>query len=115
MADQKKNGAKQPELFNYTESSSYRKIKCEHFTLEGFSRAPVMTFWRVPEYKLGFDLGWQPWEFMGAPRWFVSHAHMDHILALPAYVARRRMMQMETSHLILCISQLRIAPQNNYV
>ena len=81
--------------FEYAESSSYRKVKCERFTVEGFSRAPVMTFWRVPEYKLGFDLGWQPWEFMGTPRWFVSHAHMDHILALPAYVARRRMMQME--------------------
>ena len=95
MADQKKRDVKQPELLNYSESSSYRKIKCEYFTLEGFSRAPVMTFWRVPEYKLGFDLGWQPWEFMGAPRWFVSHAHMDHVLALPAYIARRRMMQME--------------------
>ncbi len=95
MADQNKHDVKQPELLNYSESSSYRRIKCEHFTLEGFSRAPVMTFWRVPEYKLGFDLGWQPWEFMGAPRWFVSHAHMDHVLALPAYIARRRMMQME--------------------
>ncbi len=84
-----------PALDNYAERASYRQIKCELFTVEGFSRAPVKTFWRVPEFKLGFDLGWQPWEFMGTPRYFVSHTHMDHILALPAYVARRRMMKME--------------------
>ncbi|MBQ9812548.1 MAG: MBL fold metallo-hydrolase [Thermoguttaceae bacterium] len=95
MSESKKRGSKLRELENYSESYSYRKIKCEYFTVEGFSRAPVMTFWRIPEYKLGFDLGWQPWEFMGTPRWFLSHAHMDHVLALPAYIARRRMMQME--------------------
>ena len=64
-------------------------------TIEGFSRAAVQTYWRLPEMKLGFDLGAQPWEFMGTPRWFISHTHMDHLLALPAYVARRRMMKME--------------------
>ena len=95
MSGSKKRAGRPPELENYAESSTYRRVECENFTVEGFSRAPVMTFWRVPEYKLGFDLGWQPWEFMGAPKWFVSHAHMDHILALPAYIARRRMMQME--------------------
>ena len=31
---------------------------------------------------------------MGTPTWFVSHAHLDHIAALPVYVARRRMMKM---------------------
>ncbi len=95
MSEPKNRANKTPELENYSDSSTYRRIKCENFTVEGFSRAPVMTFWRVPEYKLGFDLGWQPWEFMGTPRWFLSHTHMDHVLALPAYVARRRMMQME--------------------
>jgi ribonuclease Z len=63
-------------------------------TIEGFSRAPIKTFYRIPELKLGFDLGWQPWEYMGTPRWFITHTHMDHILALPAYVARRQMMDM---------------------
>ena len=32
---------------------------------------------------------------MGTPTWFVSHTHLDHIAALPVYVARRRMMKME--------------------
>jgi len=31
---------------------------------------------------------------MGTPNWFVSHTHIDHIMGLPTYVARRRMMKM---------------------
>jgi ribonuclease Z len=64
-------------------------------TIEGYSRAAVQSYWRVPELKLGFDLGAQPWDFMGCPNWFISHTHLDHIAALPVYVARRRMMKME--------------------
>ena len=64
-------------------------------TIEGYSRAAVQTYWRVPELKVGFDLGAQPWSFMSTSTWFVSHAHLDHIASLPVYVARRRMMKME--------------------
>jgi ribonuclease Z len=67
----------------------------KNITVEGYSRAAVQTYWRVPEMNLGFDLGAQPWSFMGTPTWFVSHTHMDHLIALPVYVARRRMMKME--------------------
>ena len=64
-------------------------------SIEGYSRAAVQTYWRIPELKIGFDFGGQPWSFMGTPTWFVSHTHMDHLIALPVYVARRRMMKME--------------------
>ena len=64
-------------------------------TVEGYSRAAVQTYWRIPELKVGFDLGAQPWDFMGTPTWFITHTHLDHIAALPVYVARRRMMRME--------------------
>lgn len=64
-------------------------------TVEGYSRAAVQTYWRIPELKLGFDLGAQPWDFMGTATWFVTHTHLDHIAALPVYVARRRLMKME--------------------
>ncbi|GIW80524.1 MAG: metal-dependent hydrolase [Gemmatales bacterium] len=78
-------------------------ISCEHagLTVEGYSRAAVQTYWRVPQLKIGFDLGAQPWDFMGTPTWFVSHTHLDHVAALPVYVARRRMMRMQppTIHL----------------
>ncbi|QGJ71697.1 MBL fold metallo-hydrolase [Planctomycetales bacterium 10988] len=67
----------------------------KNLTIEGYSRAAVQTYWRIPELKLGFDLGAQPWSFMGTPTWFVSHAHLDHIAALPVYVTRRRLMKME--------------------
>src|SRR5688572_16900123 len=72
-----------------------KQLVYEGLTIEGYSRAAVQTYWRVPELKLGFDLGAQPWDFMGTGMWFVSHTHLDHIAALPVYVARRRMMKME--------------------
>ncbi len=64
-------------------------------TIEGWSRAAVQSYWRIPELKLGFDLGAHPWDFMGTGTWFISHTHLDHIASLPVYVARRRMMKME--------------------
>src|SRR6516162_6354560 len=64
-------------------------------TIEGYSRAAVQSYWRIPELKVGFDLGAQPWDFMGTPTWFLTHTHLDHVAALPVYVARRRMMRME--------------------
>jgi ribonuclease Z len=72
-------------------------LSCQHagLTIEGWSRAAVQTYWRVPELKIGFDLGAQPWDFMGTPTWLVSHVHLDHIASLPVFVARRRMMRME--------------------
>lgn len=64
-------------------------------TIEGYSRAAVQSYWRIPELKLGFELGGSPWSFMGTQTFFVSHAHLDHLAALPVYVARRRMMKMD--------------------
>jgi ribonuclease Z len=64
-------------------------------TIEGWSRAAVQSVWRIPELKCGFDLGAHPWDFNGVPTVFISHAHLDHLAALPVYVARRRMMKME--------------------
>jgi len=64
-------------------------------TIEGYSRAAVQSYWRIPELKIGFDLGAQPWDFMGTPTWLLTHTHLDHVAALPVYVARRRMMHME--------------------
>jgi ribonuclease Z len=64
-------------------------------TIEGYSRAAVQTYWRIPELKLGFDMGGSPWAFMATQFFFVTHAHLDHLAAAPVYVARRRMMKME--------------------
>jgi ribonuclease Z len=77
------------------DNAPYHSFTHGGLTIEGWSRAAVQSYWRVPELKLGFDLGAQPWDFMGTPSWFLSHTHLDHVAALPVYVARRRMMKME--------------------
>ena len=63
--------------------------------VEGYGRAAVQSYIRLPEQKLLFDLGGSPWDFMGTPTAFLTHGHLDHLAALPVYVARRRMMKME--------------------
>lgn len=72
-----------------------RSLTFKGLTIEGYSRAAVQSYWRIPELKLGFDLGASPWAFMGTQTIFVTHAHLDHLAAIPVYVARRRMMKMD--------------------
>ena len=78
-----------------------KRLTHDSLTIEGYSRAAVQTYWRIPELKIGFDLGAQPWDFMGTPRWFVTHTHLDHIAAIPLYISRRRMMKMDPPHIYL--------------
>jgi ribonuclease Z len=77
------------------DNAPYQTFAHAGLTIEGYSRAAVQSYWRVPELKVGFDLGAHPWDFMGTSTWFVSHTHLDHVAALPVYVARRRMMRMD--------------------
>ncbi len=77
------------------ENAPIQSLQHAGLTIEGYSRAAVQSYWRIPEMKIGFDLGGQPWSFMGTENWFISHGHLDHVVALPVYVARRRMMKME--------------------
>lgn len=78
-----------------------KSLKHDGLTIEGFSRAAVQSYWRIPELKLGFDLGAHPWDFMGTPTWLISHCHLDHIAALPLYVSRRRLMKMDPPRIYL--------------
>ncbi|MEO6810177.1 MAG: MBL fold metallo-hydrolase [Isosphaeraceae bacterium] len=93
-----------PDSLEYpVDNAPIRTFGHKGLTVEGYSRAAVQTYWRVPELKLGFDMGVQPWSFMSTPTWFISHTHLDHIAALPVYVARRRMMKMEPPTIYLPI------------
>ena len=56
-----------------------KTLQHKGLTIEGYSRAAVQTYWRIPELKIGFDFGAQPWSFMGTGTWFVSHTHLDHM------------------------------------
>lgn len=76
------------------ENAPVRRHQHGALTIEGYSRGAVQSYWRIPELKLGFDLGLQPWSFMTTPTWAVTHTHIDHIAALPVYVSRRRLMKM---------------------
>src|SRR3954462_10490605 len=73
----------------------FRTLKHKDLTIEGYSRAAVQSYWRVPELKLGFDCGAQPWDFMGTPTWLVTPNHPHPVAPLPVDVARRRRMKME--------------------
>lgn len=77
------------------ENAPYVTIRHGGLTVQGWSRAAVQSYWRVCELNIGLDCGAQPWDFMGTPTWFLTHTHLDHMAALPVYVARRRMMKME--------------------
>lgn len=78
-----------------------RRHEHDGLTIEGYSRAAVQSYWRIAELKLGFDLGAHPWDFMGVPNWALTHCHLDHIAALPLYVARRRLMKMSPPRVFL--------------
>ncbi len=82
-------------------NAPFKSLTHGDYTIEGYSRAAVQSYWRIPELKLGFDLGAQPWDFMGIPTWLLTHCHLDHIAALPVYVARRRMMKMTPPQIYL--------------
>jgi ribonuclease Z len=77
------------------ENLPFRMIRHKALTIEGYSRAAVQSYWRIPELKIGFELGGSPWSFMGTQTFLITHGHLDHLAAMPVYVARRRMMKME--------------------
>lgn len=83
------------------QNAPVKSIQFGGLTIEGYSRAAVQSYWRIAELKLGFDLGAHPWDFMGTPTWLLSHCHLDHIAALPLYVARRRLMKMTEPRVIV--------------
>ncbi len=78
-----------PAAFTPVRDQPVKRLAHKNITIEGYSRAAVQTYWRIPEFRIGFDLGAQPWSFMGTPTWFVSHTHLDHVVALGEYMLSR--------------------------
>jgi ribonuclease Z len=75
------------------ENAPYQSLRHGGLTVEGWSRAGIQSVWRIPELRIGFDLGAIPWDFTAVGTWFVSHGHLDHLMALPGLVARRGMLR----------------------
>lgn len=64
----------------------------DQITIEGWSRAGIQSYWRVPSWNVAFDLGALPWSFIDTDNWFISHPHLDHMAMLPILNTRRWMM-----------------------
>ena len=82
-----------PEHTPRIENAPYLSLRHGGLTVEGWSRAGIQSYWRIPELRIGFDLGAIPWDFTPVGTWFVTHGHIDHLLALPGLVARRGMLK----------------------
>lgn len=76
------------------DNAPYQAHRHGGLTIEGWSRAGIQSYWRIPELRIGFDLGAIPWDFTSTPNWFISHGHVDHLVALPALLARRGMLKL---------------------
>jgi ribonuclease Z len=81
-------------------NSPFQSLSHSGITIEGYSRAMVQSVWRVPEWDVGFDLGALPWQFIPTPTWFVTHAHLDHLAALPLLASRRVLLELATPTVI---------------
>ena len=69
----------------------YRSKKLGDVTVRGTSRASIQSFWNIPEWDLGLDVGGHPWDLTPQlGRLFISHTHRDHILGLYQLIARRQ-------------------------
>lgn len=71
-------------------SCSYlmEKINVAGVTLQGYAQGGWQTSIYVPEVKSVFDAG-VPLRGVNIDRYFITHSHPDHIMALPYIVGRR--------------------------
>lgn len=88
-------------MADHLPNAPYRSIRHGQTTIEGWSRAGVQSYWRIPELKIGFDIGAAAWDFLHTPTIFISHAHLDHLAALPVFLARRAMMKLSVPKIIV--------------
>jgi ribonuclease Z len=73
----------------------------EDITIEGYSRAAVQTYWRIPQFKLGFDHGNHPHRFAAINHMAFSHGHADHISGAFSYLTTRLMLHLPPPKLYL--------------
>ena len=70
------------------------RLRTEHFTIEGRSRAGHETFFRVRELGIALDVGRCPDFLIGTPNVLVTHAHLDHAVGIPFYAGQRHLQWM---------------------
>src|SRR5262249_59109683 len=60
-------------------------------TIEGWAGAGIQPYFRTPELRVGFALGDIPWDWTATSCWFITPPPLDHLSALPGFLARRGM------------------------
>jgi ribonuclease Z len=70
------------------------RLRTEHFTIEGRSRAGHESYFRVRELGIALDVGRCPDFLIGTPNILVTHAHLDHAAGIPFYAGQRRLQRM---------------------
>ncbi|HEY2322278.1 MAG TPA: MBL fold metallo-hydrolase [Thermoanaerobaculia bacterium] len=70
------------------------RLRTEHFTIEGRSRAGHETYFRVRELGIALDVGRCPDLLIGTPNLLVTHAHLDHAAGIPFYAGQRHLQRM---------------------
>lgn len=82
-------------------NAPYHRITHGQLTIEGWSRAGVQSYWRIPEWRMGFDIGAAAWDFLHTNIVLISHAHLDHLAGLPVFLARRAMMKLPPPQIVV--------------
>jgi len=70
------------------------RLRTEHFTIEGRSRAGHETYFRVRELGIALDVGRCPDFLIGTPNILVTHAHLDHSVGIPFYAGQRHLQRL---------------------
>ena len=82
-------------------NAPYQQLSIRGITIEGWSRAGIQSYWQIPEWSVGFDIGVCPWQFRDTDTWLISHTHLDHMAALPVLLARRNMMRLAPPKIVV--------------
>lgn len=75
-------------------TSDQFRLRTEHFTIEGRSRAGHETYFRVRELGIALDVGRCPDILIGTPNLLVTHAHLDHAVGIPFYAGQRHLQRL---------------------
>jgi ribonuclease Z len=70
------------------------RLRTEHFTIEGRSRAGHETFFRIRDLGIALDIGRCPDMVVPMQDVFITHAHLDHAAGIPFYGGQRSLQQL---------------------
>ncbi len=82
------------------------EIDCGRYTVRGVSLGGMYTSIHVPELDALFDVGAALRPAIGVTNLFLSHAHVDHIGALPAFLGMRGLTGVKKTLRVFCPAEI---------